>query len=204
MINTFCPLTRDECKGNECVMWKDEKCILVSFLEKFGHQYDEILSSPLAETEILDDEEKPKVPDWIKNKTVEEIAIEILDYIKIEFPERIDYFASRYINQFWSAREIHQYSMPQEIVLKMQKVTFMAENEFRKQCGEERKQKIQNEKAELPSLVGQCLDWARINGLTRITVADVETFMIEKDIELLPETKRALYAMSNFKLKSKK
>ena len=33
MINTFCPLTRDKCKGDECVMWKNEKCILVSFLE---------------------------------------------------------------------------------------------------------------------------------------------------------------------------
>ncbi len=32
-MNIFCPFFKDRCKGNECVMWKDEKCLIISFME---------------------------------------------------------------------------------------------------------------------------------------------------------------------------
>jgi len=48
------------------------------------------------------------------------------------------------------------------------------------------------------------VDWARINNLKRLTLADVDTFIMEKEFDLLTETKRAIYAMANVKLKSGK
>jgi hypothetical protein len=68
----------------------------------------------------------------------------------------------------------------------------------------QRKERLGKEKEEFPSLVSQCVDWARINGLKRLTLSDLDTYILEKDLDILQETKRALYSMANLKLKSKK
>ena len=31
---TFCPFFNAECKGNQCVMWSNEECLIVGFLER--------------------------------------------------------------------------------------------------------------------------------------------------------------------------
>lgn len=31
-MNTFCPLIREECKRAECMAWKEDRCLLFSFL----------------------------------------------------------------------------------------------------------------------------------------------------------------------------
>jgi hypothetical protein len=66
-----------------------------------------------------------------------------------------------------------------------------------------RKRVLQEEKDELPSLVDKCVEWAGINNLNKVTFADVDAFLLDKDLRLLGETKRALYSMANVKLKSK-
>jgi hypothetical protein len=48
------------------------------------------------------------------------------------------------------------------------------------------------------------VDYARINGLKKLTRADVDTYILEKDLDILQETERAIYAMANFKLKTGK
>jgi hypothetical protein len=63
---------------------------------------------------------------------------------------------------------------------------------------------LAKEKDELPSLVSQCVDFARMNGLKKLTLSDVDTFIIEKELDLMHETKRAVYSMANVKLKSQK
>ena len=65
------------------------------------------------------------------------------------------------------------------------------------------REQLEREKAELPSLINSCIDWAREHGLKRVTKADIEAFLLEKNIEILPQTQRALYAMVNVQLKSK-
>ncbi|MGQ9507724.1 MAG: hypothetical protein ACUVTB_07735 [Candidatus Bathycorpusculaceae bacterium] len=88
--------------------------------------------------------------------------------------------------------------------MKIQRAEFLAERELVREAELERKRRLQKEKDELPSLVSRCVDWARDNGLKRVTLADVDTFLLEKEIELLHETKRALYSKANLKLKSKR
>ena len=77
----------------------------------------------------------------------------------------------------------------------------------KKQLDNERKikesEQLERERAELPSLVNSCIDWVREHGLKRITKADIEAFLLEKNIKILPQTQRALYAMVNVQLKSK-
>jgi hypothetical protein len=52
--------------------------------------------------------------------------------------------------------------------------------------------------------VNRCCDWAITNGMKRVTVADVDAFILENEYDIIKETRRALYAMTNVQLKSKK
>jgi hypothetical protein len=179
-------------------MWKNEECLLVTFLQRIQE------GVPLSEENVPSSEEgiertgfffhreEAEVPDWIKKGTPEELAAEILEFIKKERAERgFDYYsASRY---FWESKGIREFLMPSEVRSKIQRADFLAQ-----------KRTLQEEKDELPSLVGKCVDWARINNLNKVTLADVDAFLLEKDLDLLRETKRALYSMANLKLKSKK
>lgn len=183
MTNTFCPLLRDTCKGNECIMLRDEECLLVSFLET------------VREDAPTPEEGMPQIQegiDWIEKRTPEELAAEILEFIKKEEAEKgFDYYsASRY---FWESKGIQELLMPFEVRSKMQRADLLAE-----------RQKLQEEKDELPALVGKCVDWARTNNLNKVALADVDAFLLEKDLHLLRETRRALYSMANLKLKSRK
>jgi len=65
-------------------------------------------------------------------------------------------------------------------------------------------ERLKTERDGLSSLVDQCLDWARANGLTRLTKADCDTFLLEFELDILKETKNSLYSISNTRLKSKK
>jgi len=69
---------------------------------------------------------------------------------------------------------------------------------------DERNERVKQERDGLSSLVDQCIDWARANGLSRLTKADCETFLMEYDLDILKETKDRLYSITNTKLKSKK
>jgi hypothetical protein len=80
----------------------------------------------------------------------------------------------------------------------------LAEREIRRDEENQRKERLKKEKEELPSLVSQCVDFARMNNLKRLTLSDVDTFVMEKDLDVMHETKRAIYAMANVKLKSGK
>ena len=66
------------------------------------------------------------------------------------------------------------------------------------------KQKMLREKNEIPSLVDQCVDWARTNGLKNVSKSDVETFLLEKEYDLTKESQKSIYALTNTKLKSRK
>ncbi len=196
MTETLCPFFKGPCHGNECVMWKNEECLIASFLQHVAVAPEE--NTPLPEEAIqrtgsglLFQREEAEVPEWLKSSTPEELADEILDWKRKEFSEG-GCFGFHAISQyFWSSKGVETFLMPLEVQLKVQKAESLAEKEIRKK-----------EKEELPSLVNQCVDWARTNGLRRLTVADVETYILEKNLGILQETKRAIYAMANLKLKT--
>jgi hypothetical protein len=94
--------------------------------------------------------------------------------------------------------------MPPEIQLKIERANYLAERQIEQEEDAKKKRRLAEEKEELPSLVSQCLDWARLNGLKRLTLSDIDTFIMEKDLNLLHETKRAMYSMVNLKLKTGK
>jgi hypothetical protein len=180
------------------MMFRDEECLLVSFLEtvREGAPTPEegipLIQEGIERGGLILHREEAEVPDWIKGRTPEELAVEILEFTKKEKTEQgLDYdSASRC---FWESKGVNEFLMPSEVQLNIRRADFLA-----------RRQALQEEKDELPSLVGKCVDWARINNLNKVAVADVDAFLLEKDLHLLRETKRALYSIANLKLKSKK
>jgi hypothetical protein len=94
--------------------------------------------------------------------------------------------------------------LPLDIRLKIDQANIKAERQFEKEENEKKKARIADEKEELPSISCKCVDWATLNGLKKVTLADIDLFIFEKDIDILYETKRALYSMANLKLKTGK
>jgi len=202
-MNTFCPFFKETCKGNECVMWRDEACLIVSFLQIAS----EGVPSPeqIMETSRIEiHREEAEVPDWIKTRTAEELAVEILEFKKKEFPED-EYLGLHTIsNFFWENKGIEHYYMPSEIRLKIERANILARTQIHREAEKQKKEQMQKEKEGLPSLVSHCVDWARTNGLKRLTLADIDAYILERNLDILKETRRGLYAIANVELKSRK
>lgn len=105
---------------------------------------------------------------------------------------------------FWDNKGVERFILPSGARLKIERVNYLAERQIAKEEDAKKKKRLAEEKEELPSLVSQRVDWARLNSLKRLTLADVDTFILEKELDLLNETKRAVYTMGNVKLKSGK
>lgn len=198
MTNTFCPFLRETCKGNECMMFRDEECLLVSFLETVREgtptpaEGMPLIQEGIERGGLIFHREEAEVPDWIEKRTPEELAVEIFEFIKRERTEEgSDYYSASH--NFWESKGVHEFLVPFEVRSKIQRADFLAKRRV-----------LQEEKDELPSLVAKCVDWAGINNLNKVTLADVDAFLLEKDLDLLRETKKALYSTANFKLKSRK
>jgi hypothetical protein len=199
MTNTYCPFIRETCKGNECII-----VTLLGGLREKEEEEGEAAPRYEAPTEralAAFDRQERETPDWIKSATAEELAAEILDFRKREFPEDEHVTFHTAYRLFLNSKGIQEFMIPPDAQLKMERAVYLAHRETRREAEIEMKRRLEEEKEELPSLVGKCVDWAKANGLRRLTLADVDTFMLESDLKLMPETRRALYSMANSKLK---
>jgi len=199
-MKIFCPFTKDDCKGNECMMFRNEDCLFVTFLQSVSEETPQ--TEGIMETIRFEQEQETDAPDWLETKTAEEIAEEILEFKKKTFPEEERLSIYTVTNFFWEEHGIEQFRMPSEIRLKMQQTVTLAQIMARKEQENKKKERMEKENAELPSLVSRCVDWARTNGLKRLTVADVDAYILERNLDILKETRRAIYAKANVELKS--
>lgn len=200
-----CPFFKKKCLGNQCVMWKDETCLVVSFMENFMSQLPEEFERPEPLTHLGFESEtrEMEVPTEIKLATPEELAAKLIDFAKKEFPDEDRIWRRNVAQLFWGSKNVSRYGMPPEIQLKVGKVEMLAQKELEKEREVKERENLEKEKTELPSLVSSCVDWAKDHGLKRITKADIDAFLLKKDIQILPQTQRDLYAIANVEIKSK-
>lgn len=206
---TFCPFFKDECKGNQCVMWSNEKCLIVDFLQKLQSSFEkEIPEEEIVVREpIISRFERPEptIPEEIKQATPETLAAEFILFLETEFPEsKLTPYGGNFELFLQTKNLTEHWNLPPEIRLKIKKAQTLARDEIQKRIETEHKIRFEREKEELPSLVDRCADWAITKGMKRVTVADVDAFILENEFDILKETRRALYSMTNVKLKSKK
>lgn len=181
-MDNLCPFFRESCHGNECAMWKNGECLIMSFLQRIS-EAPEASTEEITETSGMILRREAEAPKWLKTSTPEELAVEILEFAEKEFPEEEGFgyrSASRY---FWESKGVQEFLMPSEVQLKIGRAKYLAE----RQAHTLRKKRLAEEKEELPSLINQCVDWAIINNLKRLTLADVDTFIMQKELDLLNE-----------------
>jgi len=209
-MNSFCPFFNDQCHGNECVMWRNESCLIVSMLDLIIEG-----SSEKPQDELLTEEERMPIsthhsiyeetPECLKDATPEELALEMIEFGKKEFPDeegRSGFYRTSHF--FWESKGVSRFSLSPKDRLKMERANFLADKEITKQEAEQKRQKLEQEKEELPSLVSQCVDWARMKGLKRLTLTDIDAFLFDKELSVMKETKRVMQSLVNSQLKSKK
>ncbi|GBE56463.1 hypothetical protein BMS3Bbin16_00669 [archaeon BMS3Bbin16] len=209
-MNKFCPFYRENCKGNECVMWvegiedRDIKCLIIGYL---GTTMALCSRDKLGEYEPSDFESgtkrEPEIPEEILSATAEELAAELLELMKKEFPNDERRGIADVDSLFWDMKGVDRYDLSPEIKLKIRKAQSLAQHAIWDENQIKYIQKLEQEKTELPSLVNLYADWAKERGFNKVTIADTEAFLLEKNLEVLPETRRSLYALTNVQLKSK-
>jgi hypothetical protein len=204
-MNMFCPLVREKCKGSECVMWKDGKCLVITFIENFGQLPEGEFEGHIPIPTGYEHEEISQrgIPGEIKSATPEELAAELVSFAKKEFPDEERMWLRNIATLFWESKKIERWSLPPDIKLKIEKAEILAQRQLESERETKERERLEKEKAELPSLVDSCVDWAKEHNLKRVTKADIEAFLLEKDIEVLPQTQRALYALVNVRLRSR-
>lgn len=202
-MKILCPFFKDECKGNECAMWKDEKCLIISFMEHIVTVPEEFEERAPIIPEIGGMREV-EIPDEIKSATPEELAVELISFVKKELSGEERMFVRKVSQLFWGDKNVERWRMPPEIRLKMEKAEMLSQKQLDTEREIKEREQLEKEKTGLSSLVNLCVDWAKERGLKRVTQADVEAFLMEKNVEILRQTRKSLYALVNVKLRSKR
>jgi len=196
-MTIFCPFFRDECKGHECMMFRNEECLFVTFLQVTPSENLEPQESMVSSRYELNEVE---IPDWLEENTAEEIAEEIVDFKNRRYPnEFIDVYTISDI--FWKEKGIDKTQLPSDIRDKTYNAISFAQSIVRKEKEKIEAEKIEKEYEQLPSLVMQCIDWARENGLEKLTIKDVGGFIFEKRLDITPATRRLIYTKAKIEMK---
>jgi hypothetical protein len=184
--------------------WKDDTCLIFSYLEAaLSPSEHEFIETEADESYLRLEEKAREVPVQIKSATPEELAAELVSFAKREFTHEERIWISRAAEFFWEEKGITtKWNIPSDIRLKLEKAETLAQQQIHSEREAELKAQLEKEKAELPHLISQCVVWARKQGLSRLTQADVDAFLLEQEKEILPQTKRAIYATANVQLKS--
>lgn len=195
-MNIFCPLIKEQCKGNECMMWVDEACIIKATMEIYV----------LSHLETEEEEEitiSEEIPEYITSKTAEELAADLVSFVKNISGNEGESVSYEEFSLFWQTKNVSKMDLNPELQSKLKRAENIATQQILHNQRKNYLNQVETEKIKLPSLTDSCIDWAVANGLKRVTKSDLEVFLSEKNIEIFPETKRSLYATVNVKLKSR-
>jgi len=137
-----------------------------------------------------------EIPDEIKSSSAEELAEQIIAFAKKEFADQGSPIRT-ITSMFWDNKNVIKWNLPANLRLKIEKADRLAQ----KQLEIERDGR---EKDELLSLVDPCVEWAKKYRLKKVSEADTEAFILERNIHGLTRAKkRSLSALVNIKLKNK-
>lgn len=141
-----------------------------------------------------------KIPEEINNKSEEELANELVVFVRKEFPD--DPSSSiRYLGRisdfFWRQKGVEKYQVDHAIRHKITKVEDLALKKLEREIQE-------LEKERLSKLVDECFLWAKKHGLKKVTKSNIYHFLTEKGAKLSTMNIDALYSQVNLKLQSEK
>jgi hypothetical protein len=152
-------------------------------------------------------EEAIKIPEEITKKSEEELANELVEFIKgfiekglsRELPSPIQYYqiSHQVSDLFWEQKGVKRYQVDSATRLKITKVETLAFERLEKEFQE-------LEKEIISKLADECVLWARKHGLRKVTKSNTNYFLTEKGVRLSTASKDALYNLVNIRLHGRK
>lgn len=137
-----------------------------------------------------------EIPAILKNQSEEELAKELLEFIEKESPNASRYEVYTLSRLFWSNKGLFAHGASPQADAMRRRIDMKAEKMFEQKQSKE-------EKERMPKLVEQCLEWARKNGLMKLTQGEVGAFVSESDISLSRDGQRLLWQKVNIELKTR-
>lgn len=196
-MGEFCPLIKENCKHESCVFWL-EKCLFVLFFQN-------CIAKPNVEVYegAEEEEEEIVIPDEVKNFSAEQLAELAFSYAQKEVQEEEQiWLDSDFFDEFWNSIGLEdKYDLSNNIRAKIDTAEKITRKKWKTKIADSGREKFQKEKESLPQLIQDCTKWAKQNGLKRVTQSDISTFLLEKNIDILKETKTMLYSKTNALLK---
>lgn len=196
-MGEFCPLLKENCKPDSCVFWQ-EKCLFVLFFQN-------CIAKPNVEVYegAEEEEEEIVIPDEVKNFSAEQLAELAFSYAQKEVQEEEQiWLDSDFFDEFWNSIGLEdKYDLSNNIRAKIDTAEKITRKKWKTKIADSGWAKFQKEKESLPQLIQDCTKWAKQNGLKRVTQSDISTFLLEKNIDILRETKTMLYSKTNALLK---
>ncbi len=161
---------------------------------------------------------KMEIPSEIKSASAEAIAEKMFKFIKrytislgLDIETDIWNEWRRLVHMFWISEGCGNIedmiilgTLDDDLSLKLMEAEIIVRQRFLKEKEDKEKERFEKERKELlPSLIKECVEWAREKGFNKLTKQDIEAFLFEKDIEISKLARRGLYLMVNVELKSK-
>ena len=132
--------------------------------------------------------------------TVEDLSNEMVEFMESNNPENPKNNFYDVSHLFWENKFGYNLDYSLEDKVKKQKAEDLVCAKLATKKQEKEKQRLESEKAKLPSLVAQCVEWARAKGSRKIFWSDIDAFLREKDLQLHSITQQDLYRMAKSKV----
>ena len=146
---SFCPFYKEECKDNQCVMWLDDNCIVVNFLQKIQTAIPSEEDIESGQIEYYPEITPREVPDYIKLISPEDLASEYVTFIQTEFPDPEIQPSYSMFDLFLRSKGVDsRFELPIEIEMKVSKARALFSMEREKEREQERQMRIELERVE--------------------------------------------------------
>jgi hypothetical protein len=204
MDKIFCPLIKEDCKGECCVLQSGDSCLAVDYL-KGQVVWAPAVSRSSEEPEESDEE---KLLRAFRDVTAEELSRELVEFVLTSYPDdHLSWGGYSGVDDFWAEKGLaNPFAIPGEIKIKKAKAERLAEAALRKERDRVHNEKLTKEKERIPELTGEAIGWARENKMIRsdkLTKGDLELFLQGKDLLIMNETRNMLWSRINVELRSK-
>lgn len=202
-MEKICPFISRICIKDECIMWKNNDCII------FNYFYNEIDCDESGIHNNITKEQVDESLNIIKKFNINDFAKEFFEFILNEYKKdnlEINYcsniMAYSYIDSFYSTKGIDRVGSWsnfefKDYIKKHQNLTQSIINEYIENLKNE---KLFSDKNIIKSIENDIRKYyEKYSGKKKFTREDVNIYLSDNKIDLLPESERLLYLALNHK-----
>jgi len=152
---------------------------------------------------LVDEKLLAEVENPILTLSDEELSQELIASIRQRGENDLNvHVRNNIIGKFWEDKGLKPYEeYSEELKKKRERVGELIHQILEKEIEQAKELRLENEKKELPNIIQDCLVWAINTKRKRVTKEDLKYFLLENNLDLVPEIKQTLYLEVNKELK---